>query len=518
MPLHANDIAGQLHFLHVAPMNDAQVFDRFISKPMRMENRDRTAVVAGVLRALLSRKMIRHNAQKRASGAVVCELPPRKEEVLHLEFDTQREKRFHDYIEDRALRAFAMEHAVSPQKVLSKHIHLMSLFYSVRQACSHPSNVDVHKMHERNTKMAQQGNTSFQSAPAPSQHTAGHSVDIDALCMHVLPGSRMQVKRKIAGLINGDADVDDYTCPICTGMFTASSARLTPCGHMFCADCMVLWLAQCSTSVSRGVIGTCPLCVKRVNNSDLTAIELPPAVLNQLSGIGSPRATAAARPPASSSSSSSSSLEVAPVLSAAIEKELREDQSTLTTISCEFLRDYHTVYDEQSTTTRRLMRELSEMFEREDNSKAVIFSQFERTLETVRRDLDRAGIRHVHINGSLFPTERAIATQTFESDPEVCVFLLTARAGAVGLNLTAANHCFLLDVCVNPGQARQAIGRIHRLGQTREVVVKHFALQGTCEQRLLDSRAEAASQVENNSELTETQRIKHMKMLFGFQG
>lgn len=64
--------------------------------------------------------------------------------------------------------------------------------------------------------------------------------------------------------------------------------------------------------------------------------------------------------------------------------------------------------------------------------------------------------------------------QAFQGDPPTTVFLLSMRSGAVGINLTAASHVFLLEPCINPALEEQAIGRAWRMGQTRKVVVKRF--------------------------------------------
>lgn len=71
--------------------------------------------------------------------------------------------------------------------------------------------------------------------------------------------------------------------------------------------------------------------------------------------------------------------------------------------------------------------------------------------------------------------------QAFQRDPPTTVFLLSMRSGAVGINLTAASHVFLLEPCLNPALEEQAIGRAWRMGQKREVVVKRlFVKVGTC--------------------------------------
>ena len=69
------------------------------------------------------------------------------------------------------------------------------------------------------------------------------------------------------------------------------------------------------------------------------------------------------------------------------------------------------------------------------------------------------------------------AIEAFQKDPATTVFLLSMRSGAVGINLTAANHVFLMEPAFNPALEAQAIGRAHRMGQTRPVVVKKFYIK-----------------------------------------
>lgn len=69
------------------------------------------------------------------------------------------------------------------------------------------------------------------------------------------------------------------------------------------------------------------------------------------------------------------------------------------------------------------------------------------------------------------------AIQAFQKDPPTTVFLLSIRAGAVGINLTAASHVFLLEPAVNSALEEQAIGRAWRMGQHNPVTVKRLYMQ-----------------------------------------
>ena len=78
----------------------------------------------------------------------------------------------------------------------------------------------------------------------------------------------------------------------------------------------------------------------------------------------------------------------------------------------------------------------------------------------------------------------------FQNDPPTTVFLLSIRAGAVGINLTQANFIVLLDACTNPALEAQAIGRVWRLGQKRKVHIRRYIMKDSIETRILEMEAE----------------------------
>jgi len=89
------------------------------------------------------------------------------------------------------------------------------------------------------------------------------------------------------------------------------------------------------------------------------------------------------------------------------------------------------------------------------------------------------------ITGSMSLEARAKALRAFQTAPPTTIFLLSLRAGAVGLNLTAASHVILLEPCLNPALEEQAIGRVHRLGQTKPTTVKRLIVASSVEERML---------------------------------
>lgn len=79
---------------------------------------------------------------------------------------------------------------------------------------------------------------------------------------------------------------------------------------------------------------------------------------------------------------------------------------------------------------------------------------------------------------------RSKALRDFQNDPPTTIFLLSMRAGAVGINLTQANRVFIMEPCFNPAVEAQAIGRVHRLGQTRPVEIIRLLMEDSIETRM----------------------------------
>ncbi len=114
--------------------------------------------------------------------------------------------------------------------------------------------------------------------------------------------------------------------------------------------------------------------------------------------------------------------------------------------------------------------------------RALVFSQFTRFLDLVRRRLDEAGIPYCYLDGQT--RDRPAVIQRFK-DGAAPVFLISLKAGGFGLNLTEADYCFLLDPWWNPATEAQAVDRTHRIGQTRNVVVYRLISAGTIEEKVM---------------------------------
>ncbi|MDX2286951.1 MAG: DEAD/DEAH box helicase [Bacteroidia bacterium] len=144
---------------------------------------------------------------------------------------------------------------------------------------------------------------------------------------------------------------------------------------------------------------------------------------------------------------------------------------------------------EDSGKYQEVKRLLKQVIEGQ-RSKVLIFSQFVKMLHIIREDLDREGIRYAYLDGQT--RDRQAEVDRFQTDREVRVFLISLRAGGVGLNLTAADYVFILDPWWNPAVENQAIDRSHRIGQKRTVFYYKFITEATIEEKILSlQRAKA---------------------------
>lgn len=134
------------------------------------------------------------------------------------------------------------------------------------------------------------------------------------------------------------------------------------------------------------------------------------------------------------------------------------------------------------STKLNLVLEYVRQFKSEGR-KVLIFSQFVKALQEFEIILSKNDIHFRKLYGDT--TDRKTSIQQFQKDKTIDAFLISLRAGGVGLNLTAADRIILLDDWWNPAVEEQAMGRAHRIGQKRPVLVLRFVCKNTVEEKIL---------------------------------
>jgi superfamily II DNA or RNA helicase len=120
----------------------------------------------------------------------------------------------------------------------------------------------------------------------------------------------------------------------------------------------------------------------------------------------------------------------------------------------------------------------------EEGHKALVFSQFTSFLSLLRTQLDERDVTYEYLDGATRDREARVAR--FQRDERCGLFLISLKAGGVGLNLTAADYVFILDPWWNPAAEAQAVDRTHRIGQERSVFAYRLIAKDTVEERVLE--------------------------------
>ncbi|KAJ1292131.1 hypothetical protein BS78_02G369000 [Paspalum vaginatum] len=217
-------------------------------------------------------------------------------------------------------------------------------------------------------------------------------------------------------------DGDDFDCPIC--LSPPTKTVITSCTHIYCQTCILKTLKSSSSR--------CPICRRTLSKEDLF---LAPEVKHpDEDGSGNPGVE---RPP--------------------------------------------------SSKVQALLRLLKASQNDDPSSKSVVFSQFRKMLILLEAPLREAGFKMLRLDGSMSAKKRLQVIQQFaHGGPDSpTVLLASLKAAGAGVNLTAASTVYLFDPWWNPGVEEQAMDRVHRIGQKKEVKVIRLIVKGSIEERIL---------------------------------
>jgi SNF2 family DNA or RNA helicase len=119
----------------------------------------------------------------------------------------------------------------------------------------------------------------------------------------------------------------------------------------------------------------------------------------------------------------------------------------------------------------------------QEKKKVLVFSQFVKHLSLFRKHFEAKGWKYAYLDGAT--TDRQGQVELFQKNENILIFLISMKAGGVGLNLTAAEYVFLLDPWWNPAIEAQAIDRAHRIGQRHTVITYKFISKDSIEEKIV---------------------------------
>lgn len=150
---------------------------------------------------------------------------------------------------------------------------------------------------------------------------------------------------------------------------------------------------------------------------------------------------------------------------------------------------------------------------RTEGRQVLVFSQFVSALNELEAMLSIASIPYVSLYGDT--RDRKTPVQQFQTDSNITAFLISLKAGGVGLNLTAADRVILLDDWWNPAVEDQAMGRAHRIGQMHNVLVLRLVCKDTVEEKILQLQEQKRQTIDLFNNANEKITLKEIKDLIG---
>ncbi|KAJ6541849.1 SNF2 family N-terminal domain-containing protein [Mycena capillaripes] len=453
------DLYSLLKFLDFQPWSDFSFFRSFITLPFLARDPKAIEIVQIILESILLR---REKTMLDTNGKRIVELPQKEVTVEYLEFSSL-ERKIYNSLFNSAKRDFQR---LDAKGLIGKnYTHILAMLMRLRRAVLHP-NLVLSSDDER-------------SLPKDGEGT----VDVNELIKRFANdedtgegSSNVFAQNALKDLQLDEADAE---CPMC--MDVMQSPMIIPeCMHRCCKDCIVTY---CANVEERGEEPRCPTCSRGPFKASFLASLLGLSDESDLIEVF--------RPPKSSQDPQPDVI-------------LRKN-------------DFHS-----STKLDALIQNLRKLREQDPCFRAVVFSQFTSFLDLIQAVLKRERFEQYRFDGSMDVKKRGAALDEFRAPtrkPKVLVVSL--KAGGVGLNLTTANHVFMMDCWWNAATENQAIDRVHRIGQEKTVYVKHFIVSNTIEGRILRIQKRKTAIVKEafrgggGAAGTDPESIENLKIMFG---
>lgn len=386
---------------------------------------------------------------KTPEGEALVPLPPRTINIEKVAL-SQNERDVYDLIFNRAKRTFNSN--VEAGTLMKSYTTIFAQILRLRQSCCHP-------ILTRNKNVV----ADEEDAAAASDVANGLADDMDlqALIERFTSegeGTEQDINRFGAHALKAIQDEAESECPICSEEPMVDQA-VTGCWHSACKKCLIDYINH---QKDKGELPLCFNCRNPINVRDVFEVVRS----ETYSAPSSPASDSRDQP------------------------EPQTQQITLRRIG-------------SSSTSAKIITLLNHLItnRRKDSStKSVVFSQFTSFLDLLEPALTAARIPFLRFDGSMAQKQRAAVLESFADTPidsnatttkskasakKGTVLLLSLRAGGVGLNLTAANRVYMMDPWWSWAVEAQAIDRVHRMGQVKEVEVTRFVCEESIEEKML---------------------------------
>ncbi|KAF2851458.1 hypothetical protein T440DRAFT_498441 [Plenodomus tracheiphilus IPT5] len=424
------DLFSLVRFLKVEPWSNFSFWKTFITVPFESGDFIRALdVVQTVLEPLVLR---RTKDMKTPDGEALVPLPTRTVEVEKIVL-SQDEQDVYDHIFLRAKSVFAAN--AEAGTLLKSYTTIFAQILRLRQSCCHPI------LTRKAQIVADEEDAGLASDLA---NGLADDMDLSSLIERFTAEGDQDVNKFGAHVLKQIQDEADAECPICSEEPMIDQA-VTGCWHSACKECLLNYIAH---QRDKNQIPRCFNCREPINARDVFEVVRHDHIPDSPNHAFKAENTA---PPA----------------------------TQIPRISI------RRIGLSSSAKMQALLGHLKKTRKEEKGAKTVVFSQFTSFLDLIEPALARDHIPFLRFDGSISQKQRAHILTEFTSSPKPYVLLLSLRAGGVGLNLTCANKVFMMDPWWSFAVEAQAIDRVHRMGQEREVKVVRFVVEGSIEEKML---------------------------------
>ncbi|KAL8985037.1 MAG: hypothetical protein Q9177_004540 [Variospora cf. flavescens] len=456
-----DDLGALIKFLRIKPFSDRGGFSQYILTPFKMADPE----ILPKLRLLVDGITLRRLKDR-------IDLPDRRDEIVRLKFSAEEEKLYEWFAKDsdRQMRIIASEQRKSLAG--KTYAHVLRAILRLRLICAHGREL----LSEDDLKL-----------------TEGYSVNnaIDLELDENEGGQLFTNARQAYEMLMLFRETDADVCAHCAKKIEPdlevaapdkdqTIGYMMPCYQMVCGECLRALKGNVDTS---GTHFTCPYCDQymRVSFFELTK--------DGIEGAEEARERA------------------------------RQDPKHAKIMGR---------YGGPHTKTKALLAALEEskiqsqeLAPGEPPIKSVVFSGWTSHLDLIQLALRESKIRYVRLDGKMARKQRAASLDAFRDDPTITLILISIGAGGLGLNLTTGSKVYMMEPQFNPAAEAQAVDRVHRLGQTREVTITRYIMEGSFEEKMLalqKKKQRLADLSMNRGKLDKTeaakQRLEELRSLF----
>ncbi|KAL6703519.1 DNA helicase rad5 [Coniothyrium glycines] len=424
------DLFSLVRFLKVEPWSNFSFWKTFITVPFESGDFIRALdVVQTVLEPLVLR---RTKDMKTPSGEALVPLPTRTIVVEKIIL-SQDERDVYDHIFLRAKSVFAAN--AEAGTLLKSYTTIFAQILRLRQSCCHPV------LTRKANVVADEEDASLASDLV---NGLADDMDLSSLIERFTAEGDQDVNKFGAHALKQIQDEAESECPICSEEPMIEQA-VTGCWHSACKECLLNYINH---QRDQGEVPRCFNCREPINTRDVFEVVRHGHIIDE--------------------ANHASKLESVPP------PGTHSPRVSIRRIGLG-----------GSAKMQALLAHLKRTAREERGAKTVVFSQFTSFLDLIEPALARDHIPFLRFDGSISQKKRATILAEFTDSLKPYVLLLSLRAGGVGLNLTCANKVFMMDPWWSFAVEAQAIDRVHRMGQEREVKVVRFVVEGSIEEKML---------------------------------